>query len=274
MINRGYLEYDVVEHCTLRCDGCTHFSPYMAPAFAKIDEYERDINALSKVMHTKGFRLLGGEPLLHKNLHEFIKIAQKSGIADIVAICTNGQLIDKITDGMYADLDHIEVSEYPGVDIDYAHVDEVLTAKSKEFGFVYNKSFKGKFYTVNVDEEITDQVKVQWIYDTCKIAHSFGCHSFKDGRYYKCIKPYYQNKYFDRVGIKNNTDFKMADGVDLHQDNLLEKLQAYLSSKEPLKACSFCLGTTDRKKSLPSRQLSQQEIKNRILDKTKKLDKN
>lgn len=263
MLTRDYLEYGVVEHCNLKCDGCTVFAPHLEPFFTELSSFERDVKELAKSIYVKRFRLLGGEPMLHKQILDFVKVVKASGLAKRVGICSNGELAEKMSDEFYKTIDFLDISVYPTSRIDYIELKNFLEEKKKQFGLVYKMmEHKKDFRITNVDQEITDKNKVQDIYNRCEIAHSWSCHHFYDGYYYKCAKPIYQNKYFDRVGIKTDIDYRQVDGIAIHEPNFAERLQSYVNGKTPLRACSFCYGTIGEK--YPNRQLTQQEIQNKL----------
>lgn len=261
-IHRPYLEYDVVEHCNLRCDGCTHYSPYMKPAFADVDSFKKDITELAKVLHVARFRLLGGEPFLHKRILDFLMVAKESKIATEVGICTNGVLAHRIAEEIFQNVDLLDVSFYKESGVDYFELQALIAGKAKQYGFEYRIMVKHNFREINIDEEIKDEARVTEIYRTCAIAHHWNCHSFKDGKYYKCAKPIYQNKYFDRVGIKTDINYVDEDCLEIHQDGLQAKLLDYITTTKPMKACAFCLGTTGT--SHAHKQLSKDEVRAKL----------
>ena len=82
------LEYNVTHHCNLKCDHCDHLSPFFGPKDAEFNssislvEFEKQIGILSRYVHTEEFLILGGEPLLHKNILEFLKLLRARKIAD------------------------------------------------------------------------------------------------------------------------------------------------------------------------------------------------
>jgi uncharacterized radical SAM superfamily Fe-S cluster-containing enzyme len=68
----------VAEHCNLGCYRCNHFSQLAKPEFADLETTERDLQRLSILSggNIPAIMLVGGEPLLNPELHEFMRIAR------------------------------------------------------------------------------------------------------------------------------------------------------------------------------------------------------
>lgn len=240
--SRNYLEYDVVEHCNLKCKGCGHYSPHLKSKFADIDLFEKDIITLSRVLHVKKMRLLGGEPLVHPQIDDFLLMAKRSHISDEVGISTNGLLLHKQSETFFKNIDFIDVSIYPGIPLNhddhFAHVESMR----KKYNFLLNINFVDHFMQIH-DEKKSDNSTAEKTYLNCKIAWEFGCHTFKDGVYYKCIKPTIQRQILVDHQIKDDTNFISVDGVKIDHTLTPESLKAYCERIEPLKSCFYCKGT-------------------------------
>lgn len=92
-----YLEIPIVKHCNLNCRYCSHFANIEDKYFMSINVFERDMLRLSQLFSDiVEIRLLGGEPLLHPQISEFINIAKKYFPKSDLKIATNGLLIPSI----------------------------------------------------------------------------------------------------------------------------------------------------------------------------------
>lgn len=107
-------EVHLTDKCNLNCKGCMHFSCLCEETnLLDIHIYENDCKRISEL--TKGkidnILLLGGEPLLHPNVKDFLIITRKYfpeisipnriGIIDLV---TNGILLHKQSDDFWETL--------------------------------------------------------------------------------------------------------------------------------------------------------------------------
>ena len=105
------LEYNVAYHCNLRCDHCDHLSPFFSPkddefnASISLETFEKQLAILSRHIHGEEFLILGGEPLLHKNCVDFLRLVKQSGIADKTVLVTNGFLLPVQKDELFKTVD-------------------------------------------------------------------------------------------------------------------------------------------------------------------------
>ena len=85
----------LVEHCNLRCCGCDHFAPLAEQEFADLDAFENDFARLSYLVDGKAEKigLMGGEPLLHPQVKDFLYIARRHFRKTKIRIVTNGVLL-------------------------------------------------------------------------------------------------------------------------------------------------------------------------------------
>lgn len=271
MLKRDYIEFGMTEHCNLKCNGCTVFAPFLKPYFAEFESFKRDVAEMAKAIHVKRFRLLGGEPTMHRQIIDFIDFTKSTGIARErkpghyigVGVCSNGGLMHTMDEAFFKAVDFIDISVYPASNINYIDLGNLLKDKQQKYGFNLRLlGHKNEFQVVNLDKEIEDKEKVQKIYDTCAMAHSWSCHHFFDGYYYKCAKPVYQNKYFERRGIKTDIDYRKVDGVAIHEPDFENRVNAYINDKKPLESCKLCLGTSGPK--FKGTQLTKDEINDQL----------
>ncbi|TML96353.1 MAG: 4Fe-4S cluster-binding domain-containing protein, partial [Actinobacteria bacterium] len=235
------LEYNVVEHCNYACRECSHFSPHMPAHQADLPTFRRDLAALQAVYHVGRFRFVGGEPLLNKNLVEFVTAVRDSGIADKIEVATNGSLVHKAPDELFEAIDFFNISWYPDRRCDAAKV-KLAEEKCRTHATVFKARAVSKFRLMQIDRRTADARLVKDIYDTCQLAHSWHCQTFYEGYFYLCSRPTLTARYLEQRGVEI-PDLRTRDGVSLHEPRLGERLRAYLENPEPLESCHYCLGT-------------------------------
>ncbi|MBD5540890.1 MAG: radical SAM protein [Lachnospiraceae bacterium] len=109
----------VTEHCNLNCKGCSHFSPLLnEKKFLDFGRWSKDLQRLKELVpHIQNMNFLGGEPLLHEHLDEFITFARSIYPYTHFQIVTNGILLplvpSKLLDAIKKTSTSIYLSVYP-----------------------------------------------------------------------------------------------------------------------------------------------------------------
>jgi hypothetical protein len=229
------LELNATEHCNLACRGCSHLSP-VAPAHAVDPEaLARDLALLRPVYRTRQLRLVGGEPLLHPRLLDVVATVRASGVAETVALVTNGVLLARAPDELWAALDRVDVSLYPGKEPSAADRERCRTL-AREAGTQLQFREVTRFRESHSTLGTGDDALVARIFDSCALRDY---HTLADGRLYRCPQSYFLPKL-----LLDGID----DGLTLAADaGFGERLRAFLASEEPRASCRNCLGTAGRR---------------------------
>jgi len=96
--NRFFFEVQLADHCNLNCASCSHFSPIADEHFLDVDTYKKDCARFAELAgkYVRRIHLMGGEPLLHKNIVDIIEITRSNFKKSIIIIVTNGILLDRM----------------------------------------------------------------------------------------------------------------------------------------------------------------------------------
>lgn len=73
----NHLELITTDQCNMACRACNHFAPIMPRWMADADLVKRDCALLAKVYRPKKMKVLGGEPLLHKDFPALVSAARE-----------------------------------------------------------------------------------------------------------------------------------------------------------------------------------------------------
>jgi MoaA/NifB/PqqE/SkfB family radical SAM enzyme len=96
-IHLFYIEVLITTECTLKCENCQAYIPYIDKEyrnFMRFDNYKRYIdNLITNIETLKYLRILGGEPLLHKDLDIILKYALEQKKIKKVFLVTNGTIL-------------------------------------------------------------------------------------------------------------------------------------------------------------------------------------
>jgi hypothetical protein len=223
--------------------------------FADLASFTRDIEVLSTVLEARELKFVGGEPLLHPQLLDFIRVAKESSIANSLVLVTNGVLLHKAPEELWSLIDGMWISVYPGVKFrfDWEWIQRIADEHKI---FVWRKETP-RFVESSLIEEIRSEELVQMVYQNCDQAHLYSCHTVYQGRYYICEPSVWVQSRLRLHGI----DFKNrdADSIPIHDNpHLHDDLDELVRRKQPLAACRYCLGVWAR--STPNEQLSRSGI--------------
>jgi len=253
VVHADRIEFDVVSHCNLRCYGCGHFSPFAETWFASPDAFERDVSTLSKYLHARMVRLIGGEPLLHPDLLDFVRIARRSAIADYVEVGTNALLLARQPREFWQTVDSVQISLYPEC---REHVDlRLIRRLAAASGTKLVLEGRPAFIEPAVDFPTERARLVRHIFSACIVGRY--CRTIRNGRLYRCAESAYIDDYLSRLGY--NTSFGQTDGLLIEErDDMVGRIRALFRSPRPLGACTFCLGSVGR--PIVHRQMTKEEV--------------
>ena len=256
----GLLEYHVANHCNLKCDQCGQFSPFFSALDSDFthsispSNFEKQLSILAPHLHARRFGILGGEPLLQKQLLDFLVRLRESMIADQIALVTNGILLMRQPDALFSLVDHITISYY----ISHPLSDETITAIRKrceaadvEVEIVRRPVFSRRV----VGKNNADPSLVNDIFQTCTDTWVTQCFTIQDGYLYRCSFARLAGYQLYQQGLVDR-DFHEDDGLKLtDSSDFGNRVRSYLT---PLKSCSYCLGSVG--KLVKHRQMNIKDI--------------
>ena len=228
-----YIEFHLADHCNLNCAGCTHFAPYAERRFAKIEKVRRDLLRLKELFsNVRHIRIMGGEPLLHKDAAEFVRLAREMFPRSKIRLVTNGlKLLGTLDESVSSTLRAMcengvgmDWTCYPSVEKRRSEIEDVC----KEAGVNLRISENNEFMARMCPKGDRDPAAAfRW----CR--RCIYCPLLDDGRIYLCAQAHYADYYNRAAGTKVLRD----DGIDMHKASAREILR-YLMS--PSKACAYC----------------------------------
>ena len=235
----------ITSRCTLRCKHCNMFMPYYKE---HVDYTARDILEdlgllFRHVDYIVSYRLLGGEPLINKELVDMIQqIGEKYGdrIGNI-GIITNGTLLpdDRLIEASKKYDVKYDFSDYTE-EVDYKTRFDEAIAKVSEAGLRYqvNRSLRWCDFGFPVNNRMYDFDKVR--------NHMFSCgplfHGLNDGKYYYCHVSWSADKAKLLKNVQDDyVDLRMLDLDDKAKKAILEHSRGNIP-KGFVKLCRICGG--------------------------------
>ena len=236
-------ELHVTEHCNLRCAHCCNTSPYLSKKTLAPAAIASTLSTMSKVLHADVFKIMGGEPLLHPEITEVLRVVKASGVGDVVRLFTNGLLLSKMDDAFWRELDHVTVSSYTSAPVKPEQI-ALIEEKARAFDVVLNIKPVDAFSQVMHDARRHDAAAIQQTWEHCWLRHR--CLVARDGRFFMCTRSAYLTDLHDRVTLTEPFDDparrRDEDSVAVDDPDLADKVLALLNRTVPLHACQFCLG--------------------------------
>jgi MoaA/NifB/PqqE/SkfB family radical SAM enzyme len=232
------LHIHLADHCNLNCRGCDNFSPLSPEVYADIAIVTADLARIAELSNGMAgeVQLLGGEPLLHPKVADFMPVARHFFPNSPIRLITNGILISKQTDAFWeacrVNKIEIVVTKYP-IKLDHEAIKEHVKQQGVAFSFYGNTEVVPKTMLLepldlNGRQEPTDS------FLRCNRANY--CIALDNGKIYPCsLIPYV--KYFN---AKFSTDLEVTshDYMDVHKAGNITEILDFMS--KPVPFCRYC----------------------------------
>lgn len=242
-----YIETHIVDHCNLKCKGCSHFSGLAQPSFKSIEEFEKEVKRLSE-FGVGIFRILGGEPLLHPQVIDFCLLARKYFPNSNVVLVTNGILIGQLTN------EQIEILNDNRIFLDISCYGLKLNEeKINKFKLKYYSSNTSKMmYNISLDLEGQQDPYISFV--NCDLVQG-GWYFLKENRIYQCCimaNINFFNQYFGK-----DVPCKIDDiSIDIFE-HTEQEIMEFLT--HPHQICRYC-NTIKRHHSYDNFNISKGDI--------------
>ena len=224
------LEVYVADQCNLDCVGCSHESPFMTRRFEDPDRVGRALSQLWNYYQAPLVKLLGGEPLLHPDIHEVISVV-KARTGAVIRIVTNGTLL-KQRYHLLNGANEIHISSYPNIPI--PNDSELRTIAGYLGASITVQAFG--YFRWHRSMPSSDFTLTKRVFATCQMFHSWQCHTLRDSRFYGCPP--------SATWASNNNE-----GVNLltSDSDLQINIQTMLHRDVPFASCKECLGSAGQR---------------------------
>lgn len=231
-----YIEYHVTDFCNLKCKGCGHMAHKVKKLdFANLDEYKIMMQRMADLFcNIEQLRLMGGEPLLCKNLEDYIDIAHDIFPNCSIKVVSNGLLYKKISERLIHSMKNcdveLQVTQYPPT----VKIKDELEAFCKIKGIRLSVSVPVKKFKRSVYVEKKPPVEVVW-----KNCPNRWCHFIKGTTLYACTAVWVKYQFSDQLGWEGLTKQQMETSVI---DLIAEKDAWEIIKKieNPFYVCNTC----------------------------------
>lgn len=249
------IDLEITERCSMRCRDCSNLMQYYKnPKDYAVETLIGWVDVLLKyVDEIYEVRILGGEPFMHRDIHQIIKKIISYPQVHRVLIFTNATIMP--TKEMWDVMENVKV----GFDItDYGQLSRNLMGIKRELdkrNIAYNvKKAGGWTKCSDIIKHGRDKKALKELYNACCVKNLA---TLLNGRIYKC--PYIANGVNLRAIPVEEKEF--VDLEQLEQMGLQEAKKAlidYLNSKQYFASCDYCNGRTyDAEEIEPAVQISE-----------------
>ncbi|MEI0446103.1 radical SAM protein [Brachyspira intermedia] len=223
------IEVQIVDHCNLNCYGCTHYSTLAKENFIDINNFKNDIEELSKKIDLNKFRIMGGEPLLHPNIINFLEESRKYLPNTKICLVTNGILLPKMNIEFWNALRNnniqIDITKYPPLNDNFSKYLDLCDEYGVKIGDIH---VANKFWFIFNPSGDSDLLQT---FNNCTQKN---CKNLRNGKLYHCPTSLYidfYNKYF-------NKNIPVSPGIDIYSNSSKEIINFF---NTPIETCKFCV---------------------------------
>lgn len=227
-----YLETHIVDHCNLKCRGCSHFSGLSKPSFRNFLAFDRDMERLAAIEEVQTLRIMGGEPLLHPDYLSFFRSARAHFPHAKIVLVTNGILLHTIVADI-PDLNRL------GITLCVSNYDQRIDWGLYDRFQLHEIHMKTAMYNISLDLEGSQTP--EYAFGECDLARS-GWWFLGNGKIFTCC-------IMANIDIFNESFDTAIDGSDAGisiYDHDGPEIERFL--RTPHAVCRFC-NTWQREKS-------------------------
>jgi len=218
------IEFHVVHHCNLNCEGCSHFAPSAPKSIVLSSEIEKQVILASKKLAPEFVHILGGEPLLHPELEMLLPIFFKAFPSATLKLVTNGILlenrINKLNPSLKENNVVLSISVYKNTTLDIYQLLNILNTLKVKYELWQQDTFIDFLNPFGNSDPI----------EARKNCSMEGYFNIRDDRLFPCPV----SAWSDFGGA----ELSLPDGVSLNAN--VEDLKTLLDRDRFTSKCRFC----------------------------------
>ena len=229
-----YYEFHVCDHCNLNCKGCLHLANACDEKFANLNQYICDMNRMKELFSSvHSIKLLGGEPLLNKDLCKFIEITKSTFPECELRVATNGILLNEKCTDLFECMKKNDasffISLYPPVKKIRYRIEQLCKNNGIKCIFTEEINAFRKQFCINGGNDIKQSFNI------CRKQMGF-CFGLREGKLSPCVATYIRflnEKYDTHIPITKDDEFDIYSS-ECNGWDLIKKLY------EPIPLCAYC----------------------------------
>ncbi len=244
----SYFILNIVNHCNLRCQSCDHFACIADAHLVSLDSIRHDLNRLGEILQSppKRIGVMGGEPLLHPDLVEILRMTREAFAESKIDLTTNGILLlqqkQEFWDCCRQNRITISATRYQ-IATDYDKIQQVAEEQGVDFQF-YGSSGESLKYSYKKPMDLVGKQNVKTAFAYCTQANR--CVFLMEGKFYPCTVAGCIGHFNKKFG----TDLQISDQDYLVLDEIQSERELLEFFARPIPFCRYCK-TKEMKMGIP-----------------------
>ena len=235
----NYFVLNILDHCNLNCRGCDHFASIAKEKFVPYETIARDVKRFSELMdqEVNQIGIMGGEPLLHPELADIIKVTRKYFPHTNIKVDTNGILLLNQKEDFWKSCKDNDIvicnTKYP-INLDFNKMQTTCKQKGVKFEFYGNTGEELK--TLNkmvLDLEGKQDPKKS--FSRCSQAND--CNFLMEGKLYPCTMAPNVHIFNEQFG--ENLQLSKDDYLDIYDESITKEAVLNFLAR-PIPFCRYC----------------------------------
>lgn len=228
------LEIHLTSHCNIACKGCSQNSPLMQERLQSIEKLQQNLDRLKSSISCSKLQILGGEPLLHPELLDAMRVCDASPLSENVVVKTNGLLLHKVSPEFWGLASKVIVSVYPSTKRVLEKRRELIEAAAKHQGAELEFRYWTHFNHIVKPHRTESERITNHVFANCR--YKDFCVSISGDRLFRC-------------SISVNSMHKpmageQPDSISITDtENLEQQVSDFLTSPTPISSCRYCFGS-------------------------------
>jgi len=247
------IETHVTHKCNLFCKGCVHYSDYGHKKEIDYDELILSMENWSNRISPQLFAILGGEPLIYKNLSSFILKSKEIWKESKLLLVSNGFLIKNhkdLPDALRKTNCRLDISIHDNSNEYLKKVEEIkdilksdswknVEVRWRESYLSWYSPYKG--YGNNMHPFNENKIKESW-----EICQSKKCTQLFEGKLWKCPAIAYLKMQDEKIKLHSDWHTYIKNYTPLDVNCSDDELKLFFEKKEEF-ICNMCPSTLQSK---------------------------
>lgn len=247
----GYLEMLITHQCNLHCDGCANYGNYGLKDQMSFEDNREYIRLWSRRISPGMFRILGGEPTIHPNLIDYVRLAHEVWPQANRVVVTNGAFLHRqpaLLETMIETGSTLHLSFHSNDPKYLEWIKPILTlikmwtAQGLKFDYADYRIFRRQHRGMGPSMRPFEDNDALGSISRCPSNH---CRNLARGRLWKCPPIEGLRTTLRKFGLENSPEwapYLAYEGIGLDASD--EEMQAFLT-RGPEEICKMCPKTAD-----------------------------